>query len=152
MRLIGDDGEQIGIMEVAEALELSVERGLDLVEIAPTAEPPTCKLMDYGKFKYQQKKRVSKSKKTVHRRKEIKLRPKIDAHDRETKLGHARKFIEKGHKVIVTMIFRGRELIYLDQGRDILMDFASTLEDVAKIEQAPVREGRNRINMVLTAK
>ncbi len=139
-------------MEIAEALVLSQEKGLDLVEIAPQAKPPTCKLMDYGKYKYQQKKRSQKQKRSVTRRKEIKLRPKTDEHDRQTKLGHARKFIEKGHKVLVTMVFRGRETIHLDRGREILMEFAETLEDIAKVEQAPLREGRNRMNMVLTSK
>jgi translation initiation factor IF-3 len=152
VRVVDEDATVLGIMEVTEALAISEQRGLDLVEIAPTAKPPTCKLMDYGKFKYQQKKRTQKQKKTLHKRKEIKLRPKTDVGDRQVKLSHARKFLEKGHKVLVTMVFRGRETIHLDRGREILTEFATTLEDVAKIEQAPLREGRNRMNMVLTAK
>ena len=139
-------------MEISDALTICEEKGLDLVEIAPQAKPPTCKLMDYGKFKYQQKKRSQKQKKTIARRKEIKLRPKTDEHDREVKLVRARRFIEKGHKVLVTMVFRGREAIHLDRGRAILAQFATTLEDIAKVEQAPLREGRNRMNMVLAAK
>ncbi len=139
-------------MEISDALTICEEKGLDLVEIAPQAKPPTCKLMDYGKFKYQQKKRTQKQKKTIARRKEIKLRPKTDEHDREVKLVRARRFIEKGHKVLVTMVFRGRESIHLDRGRAVLTQFATTLEDIAKVEQAPLREGRNRMNMVLAAK
>lgn len=139
-------------MEISEALSICEEKGLDLVEIAPQARPPTCKLLDYGKFKYQQKKRTQKQKKTLTRRKEIKLRPKTDEHDKLVKLIRARRFIEKGHKVLVTMVFRGRETIHLDRGRAILTEFATTLEDIAKVEQQPAREGRNRMNMVLSAK
>jgi translation initiation factor IF-3 len=150
--LIDENGEQLGIMETIDALRIAEERGLDLVEIAPNLSPPTCRLMDYGKFKYQQKKKGSKGKKTVQRRKEIKLRPKIGQHDLDVKLGHARGFIAKGHKVLVTMVFRGRETMHLDLGKTVLDAFAKTLEDVAKIEQAPLREGRNKMNMVLAAK
>jgi len=152
IRLIDEEGNQVGVVEIAEALAMGDERGLDLVEIAPQADPPTCKLMDYGKYKYQQKKKTSKQKKVVQRRKEIKLRPKTDEHDFQVKLDRARKFLDKGHKVLVTMVFRGREAIHLDLGRELLGKFAVKLEDISKVEQAPAREGRNRMNMVLTLK
>ncbi|MBI4587019.1 MAG: translation initiation factor IF-3 [Planctomycetes bacterium] len=139
-------------MQIIEALAIGSDRGLDLVEVAPQSDPPICKLMDYGKYKYQQKKKTHKQKKTVTRRKEIKLRPKTDEHDLQVKLGHARRFIEKGHKVLVTMVFRGRETVHLDLGKQLMTKFADTLMDIAKVEQLPAREGRNRMNMVLTAK
>lgn len=152
VRLIAEDGEQVGIVEIDEALALGEERGLDLVEIAPNLDPPTCRLMDYGKFKYQQKKKSNKQKRTIQRRKEIKLRPKIGQHDFDVKIDHARVFIEKGHKVLVTMVFRGRESMHLELGKELLAKFAKTLEDIVKIEQEPAREGRNRMNMILAGK
>lgn len=136
-------------MEVRDAVAIAEERELDLVEIAPTAEPPTCKLMDYGKYKYQQKKKGNNNKKTVQRQKEIKLRPKTDAHDLQVKMDRARGFLEKGHKVQVTMVFRGREAIHVDVGRDILRRFSATLDDCAKVEKEPTKEGRNRMSMIL---
>ncbi len=150
--MIDEEGTQVGIVEIPEALALAEEKGLDLVEVAPQADPPTCRIMDYGKFKYEQKKKTHKQKKSAHRRKEIKLRPKIGQHDFDVKIDHARTFIAKGHKVLVTMVYRGREMIHLDMGRELLAKFAQTLEDIAKVEQEPVREGRNRMNMILSAK
>jgi translation initiation factor IF-3 len=152
IRLIDETGHQVGVISIIDALAIGEERELDLVEVAPQENPPICRLMDYGKYKYQQKKKTHKQKKPVTRRKEIKLRPKTDAHDLQVKLGHARRFIQKGHKVLVTMVFRGRETVHLDLGKDLLARFATTLEDIAKVEQAPAREGRNRMNMVLAAK
>jgi translation initiation factor IF-3 len=149
IRLIDEEGNQVGIIEISEALAIGDEKGLDLVEIAPQAEPPTCKLMDYGKFMYDQKKKTQKQKKVIQKRKEIKLRPKTDENDFSVKLERARKFLGKGHKVLVTMVFRGRETIHLDRGRELLAKFALKLEDIAKVEQTPAREGRNRMNMVL---
>ena len=142
----------MGIMEIRDALALAEDRGLDLLEVAPKEVPPTCKLLEYGKYKYQLKKKSHRQKKTIQRRKEIKLRPKTDQHDFVVKLNRGRKFIEKGHKVQVTMVFRGREAIHQDLGRALLVRFAKTLEDVSKIESPPTREGRNRMNMVLTKK
>ena len=142
----------MGIMEIRDALMVAEDRGYDLIEIAPNETPPTCKLLEYGKYKYQLKKKSHKQKKTVTRRKEIKLRPKTDEHDFLVKLNHGRRFIEKGHKVQVTMVFRGRETMHLDLGRSLLERFATTLADISKVESPPTREGRNRMNMVLTKK
>ena len=142
----------MGIMEIRDALMVAEDRGYDLIEIAPNENPPTCKLLEYGKYKYQLKKKSHKQKKPVQRRKEIKLRPKTDEHDFLVKLNHGRRFIEKGHKVQVTMVFRGRETMHLDLGRSLLERFATTLADISKVESPPTREGRNRMNMVLTKK
>jgi translation initiation factor IF-3 len=150
--VIGDDGSQIGIMDVSQAIQLAEEKGLDLVEMSATSRPPTCKLMDFGKYKYEQKKKSHGQKKSLIRRKEVKLRPKTGEGDFQVKVNRARKFLEKKHKVLVTMIFRGRELVHLDLGRELLLRFASSLEDCAKIEKPPSREGRNRMDMVLTVK
>jgi translation initiation factor IF-3 len=150
--LIDDKGEKLGIMDVAAALLIADERGLDLVEMAANAKPPTCKLMDYGKFKYEQKKKSHGQKKHVTRRKEIKLRPKTEEHDFSVKANRARRFLEKGHKVLVTMVFRGREAVHIDLGKDLLIRFARALEDCAKIEKEPSREGRNKMDMILVGK
>jgi len=150
--VIDENGSQIGIMEIRDAVQMAEQRGLDLVVIAPNEVPPTCKLLEYGKYKYQLKKRIQKQKKPVHRRKEIKLRPKTDEHDFMVKLNHGRRFLEKGHKVQVTMVFRGREAVHLDLGKALLERFAKTLEDISKVESPPSREGRNRMNMVLAKK
>jgi translation initiation factor IF-3 len=152
IRLIDENSEQMGIMEIRDALLIAEERGFDLIEIAPNEVPPTCKLLEYGKYKYQLKKKSQKQKKPVHRRKEIKLRPKTDEHDFLVKLNHGRRFLEKGHKVQVTMVFRGREAVHLDLGKALLDRFATTLADISKIESPPTREGRNRMNMILTKK
>ena len=140
----------MGIMEIRDALVIADERGYDILEIAPHETPPTCKLVDYGKFKFERKKKLHNQKKPVHRRKEIKLRPKTEDHDLQVKLNHGRRFLEKGHKVQVTMVFRGREAIHLDLGKALLQRFAESLADVSKVETLPTREGRNRMHMVLT--
>ena len=139
-------------MEVNQALALADERGLDLVELAATAKPPTCKLMDYGKYKYEQKKKSHGQKKNIIRRKEIKLRPKTEEHDFGVKINHARRFLGKGHKVLVTMVFKGREAVHIDLGKDLLVRFAKALEDCAKLEKEPSREGRNKMDMILVSK
>jgi translation initiation factor IF-3 len=139
-------------MEIRDALAMAEERGLDLVEIAPQADPPTCKLMDYGKFKYLQTKKSRGQKKPVHRRKEVKLRPKTEEHDFLHKVGRAREFLGKGHKVLVTMMFRGRETVHIDLGKDILLRFAKELEDCSKVEKEPSREARNKVHMILVGK
>ncbi|MBI4605215.1 MAG: translation initiation factor IF-3 [Planctomycetes bacterium] len=139
-------------MDQIEAKNLADERGLDLVELAATAKPPTCKLMDYGKFKYEQKKKSHGQRKGAPRRKEIKLRPKTEEHDFTVKLDQARRFLTKGHKVLVTLVFRGRETVHLDLGKGVLVRFAKALEDVAKVEKEPSREARNKMGMILTGK
>ena len=149
---MGDDGKQLGIMSVADALAIAEEKELDLVEIAPQADPPTCKLMDYGKFRYQQTRKTRHSKKSVQRRKEVKLRPKTETHDFNVKVERARRFLEKGHKVLVTMVFRGREAVHIHLGNDLLMKFARSLEECAKLEKEPSREGRNKVGMILVHK
>lgn len=148
VRVIGEDGQQIGIVETEQARALAAEAGLDLVEVAPQEEPPVCRIMDYGKFKYKQKKRTHQKKHHLSQLKELRLRPKTEEHDFQTKLGHARKFLARGDKVQVNMLFRGREMARIDRGRDSLTKFAERLKDVAKVEQAPRMEGR-RMNMIV---
>jgi translation initiation factor IF-3 len=152
VRVIDENGEQLGILDQVEAKTLADERGLDLVEMAATAVPPTCKLMDYGKYKYEQKKKTHGQKKNVTRRKEIKLRPKTEEGDFQVKLNHARRFLEKGHKVLVTMVFRGREMVHLDLGKAVLIRFSKACEDIAKLEKEPAREGKNKMDMILVGK
>lgn len=150
IRVIDDEGGQLGIMETSEALDLAAERELDLVELDPNSTPPTCKLMNYGKYKYNLRKRQKGSKKTVNKRKEVKLRPKVEEHDFQVKLRRARKFIEEGHKVLVTLVFRGREQKHPEIGFDLLKKFAEELDEIAKLEKSPSRESNNRIGMILT--
>ncbi len=153
VRLIGADGEQLGIVSSKEAQRLADEAGLDLVKIAPTAKPPVCKIIDYGKYRYEQarkEKEAKKKQKTVEL-KEIRLSPNIDTNDLNTKINSAKKFIEKGNKVKVTLRFRGREMAHMNQSKYILDDFAESLADVAVVEKAPKVEGRS-IAMVLAEK
>ena len=153
VRLIGADGEQLGIVSSKEAQRLADEAGLDLVKIAPTAKPPVCKIIDYGKYRYEQarkEKEAMKKQKTVEF-KEIRLSPNIDTNDLNTKINAAKKFIEKGNKVKVTLRFRGREMAHMNQSKYILDDFAEALADVAVVEKAPKVEGRS-IGMVLAEK
>ncbi|MBR3811013.1 MAG: translation initiation factor IF-3 [Agathobacter sp.] len=153
VRLIGADGEQLGIVSSKEAQRLAEEAGLDLVKIAPTAKPPVCKIIDYGKYRYEQarkEKEAKKKQKTVEL-KEIRLSPNIDTNDLNTKINAAKKFIEKGNKVKVTLRFRGREMAHMNQSKYILDDFAESLADVAVVEKAPKVEGRS-IGMVLAEK
>ena len=153
VRLIGADGEQLGIVSSKEAQRLADEAGLDLVKIAPTAKPPVCKIIDYGKYRYEQarkEKEAKKKQKTVEL-KEIRLSPNIDTNDLNTKINAAKKFIEKGNKVKVTLRFRGREMAHMNQSKYILDDFAEALADVAVVEKAPKVEGRS-IGMVLAEK
>lgn len=145
VRVIGEEGEQLGIMSVREALKLAEEAGVDLVKIAPTAKPPVCKIVDYGKFKYEQtrKEKEAKKKQKVVEIKEIRLSPNIDTNDLNTKVNSARKFITKGDRVKVTLRFRGREMAHMNTSRHILDDFAEALADVANIDKAPKVEGRS---------
>ena len=153
IRLIGENGEQLGIMSAKDALKLAEEAGLDLVKIAPTAKPPVCKIVDYGKFKYEQmrKEKEAKKKQKVIEIKEIRLSPNIDSNDLNTKINAAKKFIAKGDRVKVTLRFRGREMAHMNTSKHILDDFAESLADVAVVEKAPKVEGRS-MTMFLTEK
>ena len=145
VRLVGPNGETVGIVRIDDALRLAQEADLDLVEVAPTARPPVCKLMDYGKFKYEaaQKAREARRNQTNVIIKEMKLRPKIDSHDYETKKGHVVRFLRAGDKVKVTIMFRGREQAYPDRGRALLRRLFDDLGEIAVVEQEPLQEGRN---------
>ncbi|MDE6662721.1 MAG: translation initiation factor IF-3 [Lachnospiraceae bacterium] len=145
VRVIGEDGEQLGIMSSKEALKLAEEAGVDLVKIAPTAKPPVCKIVDYGKFKYEQtrKEKEAKKKQRTIEIKEIRLSPNIDTNDLNTKVNAARKFITKGDRVKVTLRFRGREMTHMNNSKHILDDFAEALSDIAVVEKAPKVEGRS---------
>jgi translation initiation factor IF-3 len=151
VRVIAPDGEQLGIMPVDEALAAAEARGLDLVEVAPMARPPVCRIMDFGKFKFEQAKaaRAAKKKQRSVELKEIKFRPGIDDHDFEFKCRHAREFLTAGNKVKVTMMFRGRQMAHPELGRDVLDRVADLLTEVGKIEQEARLEGRN-MTMLLT--
>ena len=153
LRVIAPDGEQLGIMTVDEALAAAEARGLDLVEVAPTARPPVCRIMDFGKFKFEQAKaaRAAKKKQRSVELKEIKFRPGIDEHDFDFKCRHAREFLAEGNKVKVTMMFRGRQMAHPELGKVVLDRVAETLADLGKIEQEARLEGRN-MTMLLTPK
>ena len=153
VRLIGENGEQLGIMSAREAMKIAQEADLDLVKIAPKAQPPVCKIVDYGKYRYEQSRRekeAKKKQKTVEL-KEVRLSPNIDTNDLNTKVNNAKKFIGKGNRVKVTLRFRGREMAHVQQSKHILDDFAKLLEDVAVVEKPAKMEGRS-MSMVLTEK
>ncbi len=153
VRLVGKDGEQLGIMSAKEAYAKAQEAEMDLVKIAPTAKPPVCKIIDYGKYKYElarKEKEAKKKQKTVDV-KEVRLSPNIDTNDLNTKVGAARKFISKGDKVKITLRFRGREMAHMNSSRHILDEFAEKLSDIAVVEKAPKVEGRS-MTMFLTEK
>lgn len=151
VRLISANREPVGIISIERALEIAAENGLDLVEVAPTADPPVCKIMDYGKYKYE----LSKKEKTIKKKqhtiqvKEIRLRPKIEDHDFDFKARNARKFILAGHKVKLTVIFKGREMTHREFGQKVLQRLAGELEDIAKIEKNAQMEGRNMIMFLM---
>ena len=153
VRVIGEDGEQLGIMSPRDAMKLAEEAGVDLVKIAPTAKPPVCKIVDYGKFKYEQtrKEKEAKKKQKVIEVKEVRLSPNIDTNDLNTKIGAARKFLEKGDKVKVALRFRGREMAHMAKSKYILDDFAEALKDIAVIDKPSKVEGRSMV-MFLTVK
>ncbi len=142
--MIGAQGEQLGILTIDQALAKALETGLDLVEISPTAKPPVCKIMDYGKFKYDEKKRQAQAKKkqVVVQIKEIKLRPRTDEHDYDFKLRNVRRFLEEGNKSKLTIMFRGREIVHKEIGQKILIKVVEELKDIAIVEQTPRLEGR----------
>ena len=153
VRVIGPEGEQLGVLPVEEALAAAQERGLDLVEVAPTARPPVVKIMDYGKFKFEEAKaaRAAKKKQHIIQLKEVKYRPGIDDHDFDFKTRHAREFLGDGNKVKVTMMFRGRQIAHPEMGREVMVRGAGVLEDIGKVEQVPSMEGRT-MTMVIGPK
>jgi len=142
--LIGNDGEQLGVFPTQEALNMAEEKDQDLVEVAPNSSPPVCRIMDYGKFKYQQSKRAheAKKKQKIIHVKEVKLRPNTDRHDYDFKLKNAFRFLESGDKVKVLVFFRGREIVHRENGQKLLVRVAETLEDIAVVEQEAKQEGR----------
>ena len=147
VRLIGNDGEQLGIVSAAQAQKLAAEKNLDLVKIAPQAKPPVCKIMDYGKYRFEQSKREKEAKKNqrVIEIKEIRLSPNIDVHDFDTKVGHARKFLSAGNKTKVSIRFRGREMTHTDLGLTIMDQFAEKCADIASVEKPAKLEGRQML-------
>ena len=153
MRVVTGEGEQLGILPISEALRLAQERELDLVEVAPEAVPPVCRIMDFGKFKYQQSRRAkdARKKQTIIQVKEVKMGPKTDEHDFQFKARHVRRFLEDGNKAKVTIRFRGREMAHTELGRKLLDRMSQDMADIATIESFPKLEGRNLV-MVLTPK
>jgi translation initiation factor IF-3 len=150
VRLVGPEGEQVGIVPIGKALELAAEADLDLVEVAPMARPPVCKLMDYGKFKYEsaQKAREAKRNQALTVIKEMKLRPKIDPHDYETKKGHVERFLRQGDKVKITIMFRGREQSRPELGFRLLQRLAEDITELGFVESSPKQDGRNMVMVV----
>ena len=151
--MISEDGEQLGVVAIEVALQKADDAGLDLMEVAPDANPPVCKIVDHGKLKYEEKKKQQQSKKKQHivKVKEIRLRPRIEDHDLMTKLNHGRKFLQDGAKLKVTLMFRGRELSRIDLGKIVMERVLEELEDVAEVEKDIPLEGR-RMSMILNAK
>ncbi len=153
VRVVGADGEMVGVISPREGIELAYEKGLDLVEVSPNAEPPVCKILDYGKFKYEEQKRrhdARKKQKTIDV-KEIKMRPGIDVHDYDVKMRSVRRFLDDGDKVKVTVRFRGREMAHQDLGLKVLERVRDELNDLVKVEQMPRSEGR-MMTMVVAPK
>ena len=151
VRLIDPDGKQLGIVPTSEALEQAEEFGVDLVEVAPNAKPPVCRLMDYGKYKYELKKQQSAKKQKVHPMKEIKFRPNIGDHDLNVKINHIRDFLSSGHKTRVRIFFRGREIVHSDIGHELANKIVDEVKDVGAVDSAPKLEGKNLL-MVLSPK
>ncbi len=154
VRVIADDGSQLGILATDDALKRAEEKGLDLVEVQPMARPPVCKIMDYGKFKYEQKRKASelKKKQTVVEVKEVKFRPKTGVHDFDTKVRHLREFLVEGNKARVTIMFRGREIVHPEIGHDILRRVAEIISDIAQVELPPRMEGKQMFMIVAPGK
>jgi translation initiation factor IF-3 len=150
VRVVGPAGEQLGVLSIEAALAQAAEYGFDLVEVNPMAKPPVCKIMDYGKFKYEEKKRASEAKKkqVVVHLKEVKLRPKTEEHDYEFKVRNVKRFLEEGNKARVTIMFRGREITHKELGQTILDDVVNDVKDIAVVEQPPRMEGR-QLYMIL---
>jgi translation initiation factor IF-3 len=148
VRLIGVNGEQLGVIPTAQAMEMAREAQLDLVEVAANERPPVCKIMDYGKFRYQQSRKGNKAKPHQQKLKEIRVRPKTGDHDVETKINQARKFLEHKDKVLVYVLFKGRELQHIDEGRRIITSILEKLNDLAKVEKPPSMEGKRMTAML----
>lgn len=146
IRLIGAQGEQLGVVPTSQAMEMAREAGLDVVEVAPMERPPVCKIMDYGKFRYQQSRKGGKT--HQQKLKEIRVRPKTGVHDIDTKVNQARKFLEHKDKVQVNVLFRGRELQHIDEGRRIMVGILEKLADLAKVERPPSMEGKRMVAML----
>ena len=153
MRVIDQNGQQLGVIATIEALRLAREAGVDLVEISPAAVPPVCKILDYGKYKYEIKKKAQEAKKkqVVVKVKEVKMRPTTDEHDYQFKLRHIRRFLEEGDKAKVTVVFKGREMAYTDRGRALMQRLLAELKDEAKVEHPPSMEGRMLIMVIAPA-
>ena len=153
VRVIDADGKQVGILPLKEAMKIAEEKGLDLVEVAPNSQPPVCRVMNYGKYKYQQNKRIQEARKhqTVIHVKEVKVRPRTEEHDFQTKLRHVKRFLDEGNKVKISILFRGREIAHPEFGKEMLNRFVEGLKDLMVIEQAPRLEGRNMV-MILSPK
>lgn len=151
VRVVNGDGSMLGIIPTSKALELAREQELDLVEVAPNERPPVCKIMDFGKFKYEQKKRASKQKQHQVQIKEIRVRPKTGEHDIEVKVKRAREFLDQKDKVLVNVMFRGRELAHIEEGRRVMDEVLKALEDVSKLEKTPSMENR-RMQAILAPK
>ena len=151
--MIDAEGKQLGVISLAEALAEAGRVNLDLVEVAPAANPPFCKIMDYGKFRYQQSKKLALAKKSQStiQVKEMRIRPKTEAHDLEVKIKHIRKFLEQSDKVKITMMFRGREIAYTENGRRIMESVKESLAEISQVDQYPKLEGRNMV-MILSPK
>jgi translation initiation factor IF-3 len=145
VRLVDENGQMIGIMPTNKALDIAREKGLDLVLVSPNTDPPVAKIMDFGKYRYEatKKSKEAKSKQKKTQLKQMKFRPKIDVHDYQTKLKHLRRFLEEGHKVRVTIMFKGREMAFTDKGKEILEKVANDLKDIAEVEGSPRLEGRD---------
>ncbi len=145
IRVVDEHGEQLGVMSSREALQLAQDRELDLVEIAPQANPPVCKIIDFGKFKYEQQKRDKTQRKNQHQQqlKEVRLHPRTDTHDVDFKTRHAREFLQEGHKVKFTVVFKGREITHQEVGRELLQGIIDILVEDAKVDQAIRMDGRN---------
>ncbi len=154
VRLIDADGEQVGVIDLDEAKERAADAGLDLVEVAPDARPPVCRLMDYGKYKYEEARKAREARKKQHtvQIKEVKFRPGIEDHDYEFKTRHVRRFLEDGDKVKVTMMFRGRQMAHPELGMEVLEQLVEDVSDVGRIESQPTREGRTLIMMLAPRK
>jgi len=145
VRLIGSEGEQIGVVQTSDALQKAQEASLDLVEVAPSAKPPVCRIMDYSKYKYEQEKKTKearKNQKIIHL-KEIKIKPRIEEHDYQVKLHHLKRFLERGDRAKLTMVFRGREMSHVEIGRKVIERAISDLVDIGEVEKGPTRDGRN---------
>jgi translation initiation factor IF-3 len=156
VRLIDESDNQVGIVNTSDALSRARDAGLDLVEVAPNSEPPVCRIMDYGKYVYEQKRRTRESHKKTQKHvatlKEIRLRPETDKHDLEIKVKHAREFLEKGHKVQFTVFFRGRQMLHKDHGYNLLTLISESLEDIAKVERPAIMSGRRMTMMLIPNK